>query len=57
MGPWEAREERILVHTQLIAWCLSVKNPSANVGDAGLVPGCGRSPGKANGHPVQSSYL
>ena len=30
-----------------------VKNPSANVGDAGLIPGWGRYPGEANGNPLQ----
>ena len=28
------------------------KNPPANAGDAGLVPGLGRSPGKENGNPL-----
>ena len=27
-----------------------VKNPSANAGDAGLIPGMGRSPGVGNGN-------
>ena len=30
-----------------------VKNPFANVGDAGLIPGWGRSPGEGNGNPLQ----
>ena len=34
-----------------------VKNPPANVGDAGLIPGSGRSPGEENGNPLQYSYL
>ena len=34
-----------------------VKNPSANAGDAGLIPGLGRSPGEKNGNPVQYSCL
>ena len=29
-----------------------VKNPPFNVGDAGLIPGLGRSPGKRNGNPL-----
>ena len=33
------------------------KNPSANVGDAGFIPGLGRSPGGGNGNPLQYSYL
>ena len=32
-----------------------VKNPPANTGDAGLIPGLGRSPGEANGNPLQYS--
>ena len=29
-----------------------VKNPPANVGDTGLIPGLGRSPGRGNGNPL-----
>ena len=29
----------------------AAKNPPANAGDAGLIPGLGRSPGEANGNP------
>ena len=31
----------------------AVKNPPANAGDAGSIPGSGRSPGGGNGNPVQ----
>ena len=34
-----------------------VKNPSSNAGDAGLVPGSGRSPRDGNGNPLQYSCL
>ena len=34
-----------------------VKNPSANAGDAGSIPGSGRSPKEENGNPVQHSCL
>ena len=34
-----------------------VKNPPANVGDAGLIPGLVRSPGGGNGNPLQYSCL
>ena len=34
-----------------------VKNPLANAGDASLIPGSGRSPGKGNGNPLQYSCL
>ena len=32
-----------------------VKNPPANAGDTGLIPGLGRSPGEGNGNPHQYS--
>ena len=34
-----------------------VKNPPVNAGDAGLIPGSGRSPGEGNGNPLQYSCL
>ena len=34
-----------------------VKNPPANVGDAGSIPGSGRPPGDGNGNPLQYSCL
>ena len=34
-----------------------VKKPSASAGDAGLIPGSGRSPGEGNGNPLQCSCL
>ena len=34
-----------------------VKNPPANTGDAGLIPGSGRSPAGENGDPLQYSSL
>ena len=34
-----------------------VKNPSAKAGNAGSIPGLGRSPGGGNGNPLQSSCL
>ena len=33
-----------------------VKNPPANVGDVGSIPGSGRSPGGGNGNSLQYSY-
>ena len=36
---------------------LVVKNLPANTGNAGLIPGWGRSPGVENGNPLQYSYL
>ena len=34
-----------------------VKNPPANTGDMGSIPGSGRSPGKGNGNQLQYSCL
>ena len=34
-----------------------VKNPPANVGNAGSIPGLGRAPGEGNGNPLQYSCL
>ena len=34
-----------------------VKSLPANTGDAGLIPGAGRSPGGGNGNPLQYSCL
>ena len=30
-----------------------IKNPPANAGDVGSIPGLGRSPGEGNGNPLQ----
>ena len=34
-----------------------VKNVPANAGDAGSIPGWGRSPGVGNGNPLQLVFL
>ena len=34
-----------------------IKNPPANTGDVGSIPGSGRSPGEGNGNPPQYSCL
>ena len=36
---------------------LVIKNLPANAGDAGLIPGSGRSPGRGHGNAFQSSCL
>ena len=36
---------------------LVVKNPPAKTGDAGSIPGMGRSLGEGNGNPLQYSCL
>ena len=35
----------------------AAKNPPANAGDAGSIPGLGRSPAEGNGNPLQYSSL
>ena len=35
----------------------TIKNPPANAGDVGSVPGSGKSPGEGNGNPLQYSCL
>ena len=35
----------------------TVKDPPANAGDPGSIPGLGRSPGEGNGYPLQYSCL
>ena len=37
--------------------CLLVKNPPANAGDTGSIPGSGRSPGGGSDNPLQCSCL
>ena len=34
-----------------------IKNPPANAGDVGSIPGSGRSPGEGNGNSIQYSRL
>ena len=34
-----------------------IKNPPANAGDKGLIPGPGRSPREGNGNPLQYTCL
>ena len=36
---------------------LDSKEPACNVGDLGLIPGLGRTPGEGNGNPLQYCYL
>ena len=44
---------RVYVASQV---ALGVKNPPSNAGDAGSVPGSGRSPGEGDGNPLQYSF-
>ena len=40
-----------------LSWWLSGKNPPANVGHVGSIPGSGRSPREGNGYQFQYSCL
>ena len=54
------RKSKKDIYTELIPCGSLVKNPPANagdVGDAGSIPGSGRSPGEGNGTPLQYSCL
>ena len=42
---------------QGLPWWLSGKEPPANAGDVGSIPGCGRSLGGGHGNPLQYSCL
>ena len=44
-------------HHFRLPWWLSVKDPPANAGGAGLIPGSGRSLGEGNGNLLQYSCL
>ena len=48
-----------LLKIVVFCWLITqmVKNSSRNVGDLGLIPGLGRSPGEGNGKPLQYSCL
>ena len=40
-----------------LPWRLMVKDPPANAGDVGWIPGSGRSPREGNDNPLQYSCL
>ena len=41
----------------ILPWWLSSKESACNEGDAGPIPGVGKSPGEGNGNPLQCSSL
>ena len=43
--------------TTELSWWLSNKESDCNAGDAGLIPGWGRSPGDGHDNPLQYSCL
>ena len=44
-------------HTHRLPWWLSDKESACKLGDIGLIPGSGRSPGEENDNPLQYSCL
>ena len=46
-----------VVFLNTCAFWLSDKQPVCNAGEAGSIPGLGRSPGRGNGNPFQYSCL
>ena len=41
----------------MLPWWFNGKESACNSGDAGLIPGSGRSAGEGNGNPLQYSCL
>ena len=54
-SPWDRKESDTILWASQVA--LVVKNPPADGGDMGSIPGSGRSPGEGHGNPFQYSYL
>ena len=52
MGNWKEMGKRRV--SQIV---LAEKNPPANAGNMGSIPGAGRSPGGGHGNPLQYSCL
>ena len=50
-------KNQTLVFYLQILYFLRLKESTCNVGDLGLIPGLGRSPGKGKGYPLQARIL
>ena len=46
-----------LLDPKRFSWGSAGKESACNVGDLGLIPGLGRSPGEGKGYPLQYSGL
>ena len=57
LGGEDPLEEGMATHSRTSLVALMVKNPAANTGDMGSIPGLGRSPGGGHGNPLQDSCL
>ena len=51
------KEKKILLRNRGASQVTLVVNMPAHAGDAGLIPGSGRSPGGRQGKPLQYSYM
>ena len=51
---WDPEIIQILIRVSLVA---DSKASARNVGNLGLIPGLGKSPGEGNGNPLQYSCL
>ena len=47
----------VWMHDSMLPAWLSGKESACQAGDAGSIPGLGRSPGEGNGNPHQYSHL
>ena len=47
----------VIVISEVLRWWLSGRGSTCKAGDAGSIPGSGRSPGEGNGDPLQYSCL
>ena len=47
----------VCLYTEIFTGGFHGKDSACNVGDPGLIPGLGRSPGEGNGYPLQYSCL
>ena len=47
----------VCLYTEVFPGGLHGKDSACNVGDPGLIPGLGRSPGERKGYPLQYSCL
>ena len=57
MGEGVVREFGVDMYTLAFSCGSAAKESACCVGDLGLIPGSGRSPGEGNGNPLQYSCL
>ena len=54
---WHQYTPNSVIFKEKVSGGSVVKNPAANAGDLGWIPGLGRSPGEEDGNPLQYSCL